>query len=131
MVSTLSQILTGALVSSHSNYKDDLSVVFVSCDHSEGEMKQFIAGKGFLHVPYNLASRNARWTPLRREIQEAAGVSMLPTLVILDGASGKILTSWGRAAVTRNFDNCVKEWKEGSSGCSWMTLVTGGGCNVM
>lgn len=94
-------------------------------------MRNFISGKGFLHVPFNMGGRTSRHSPLRSEIQTALGVSMLPTLVILDGTTGKVLTSWGRAAVSRNFDNCVKEWKEGGSGCSWMTLVTGGSCNVM
>jgi len=100
----------------------DFAVVFVSCDRSEAEMKSFIEMKGFLHIPFHSAARRA--------IQEKLGVSMLPTLVIVDATSGKVLTDWGRAAVTRNPKGCVKSWKAGGNGCSWVQLLTGGGCSV-
>ena len=59
------------------------------------------------------------------------GVSMLPTLVIVDGTTGKVLTDWGRAAVMRNPKGCVAAWKAGGHGCSWVQLVTGGGSCIL
>ena len=102
MVSTLPKVLAGAIVISSRQNKDDFTVAFVSCDHSEAQMRNFISGKGFLHVPFNMGGLTSRHSPLRSEIQTALGVSMLPTLVILDGTTGKVLTTWGRAAVSRS-----------------------------
>ena len=66
-------------------------------------MKSFCAGKGFLRVPFG--------SEARATIQARMGVSMLPTLVIVDVESGEVLTDWGRAAVTRNPDGCVAAWR--------------------
>ena len=103
-------------------HSQDFTVIFVSSDHSEAEMMSFIAGKGFLHVPFHGKARQA--------IQMRLGVSMLPTLVIIDGTSGAILTDWGRAAVTRNPAGCLEGWRAGGHGCSWAQLVTGGSCSL-
>lgn len=105
-----------------SKHDDDFTVCFVSCDHSEVEMRRFTAGKGFLAVPFH--------SEARQRIQMRLGVSMLPTLVIVDGRSGKVLTDWGRSAVMRNPQGCVQAWKAGGHGCSWLQLVTGGSCAV-
>lgn len=110
------------LAAFRTNHQDDLTVCFVSCDNSETEMKQFVAGKGFLTVPF--------YSDARRDLQARLGVSMLPTLVIVDGTSGKVLTHWGRAAIVRNPNGCIESWKAGGHGCSWMQLVTGGSCAV-
>ena len=103
-------------------HSDDFAVIFISCDHSEAEMKSFCAGKGFLRVPFG--------SEARATIQARMGVSMLPTLVIVDVESGEVLTDWGRAAVTRNPDGCVAAWRRGGHGCSWMQFLTGGSCSV-
>ena len=97
---------------------DDFTVVFVSSDHDEDEMREFVAGKGFLNVPFYNQATEALQSRLR--------VSMLPTLVIVDGTSGKVLTDWGRAAVMRNPGGCVQAWRAGGHGCSWCQLITGG-----
>jgi len=110
------------LASFQSKHADDFTVCFVSSDHSEAEMRRFMAGKGFLAVPFH--------SEARRRLQARLGVSMLPTLVILDGRSGEVLTDWGRSAVMRNPEGCVNAWKAGGHGCSWVQLVTGGRCTL-
>ena len=102
---------------------DDFVVVFVSSDESEADAKSFCAGKGFLNVPFHNKARLA--------LERRLGVSMLPTLVILDAASGRVLTDWGRAAVMRNPKGCIEAWRAGGHGCSWLQLLTGGSsCSV-
>ena len=98
-------------------HEEDFVVVFVSNDRSEAEMKRFSDGKGFLRVPFT--SRRRQW------LHHRLAVNMVPTLVIVDGSTGEVLTSWGRAAVLRNPEGCVESWKAGGNGCSWSKMVTG------
>mmetsp|Transcript_45835 Transcript_45835/g.146199 ORF Transcript_45835/g.146199 Transcript_45835/m.146199 type:complete len:175 (-) Transcript_45835:913-1437(-) len=83
-------------------------VVYVSSDHSEGEMRKTLERKRFLRVPYGSTCRS--------HLQRALGVNALPTLAIVDGSTGKVITTWGRAAMKSNEDGCLDAWEEGKSG---------------
>lgn len=95
----------------------DFVVTFVSSDRSEADMRAFAEGKGFLRVPYESAARRA--------VSQKMGVSMLPTLVIVDGTTGKLITDWGRSAVTKNPQGCIEAWRKGEHGCGWFTMLAG------
>jgi len=79
-------------------------------------MINFTKGKGFLRVPYN--------NQARAKVQRTMGVSMLPTLVVMDAASGKVLTDWGRTAVSKNGKGAVASWRNGGTGAGWTDLCT-------
>ena len=98
----------------------DVTVVLVSLssDHTELEMVNFARGKGFLRIPYKHAAR--------QRLQQKCGINMYPTLAIVDATTGQLITSWGRAALSRNKEGCLEAWRAGQSGCTWFELV----CNV-
>lgn len=56
----------------------------------------------------------------REKTAKEYGVQVLPTLVIVNGDTGAIVTTWGRSAVTKNPSGCLEEWKAGRSGVTWL-----------
>jgi hypothetical protein len=58
----------------------------------------------------------------RQALSEQFQVYALPTLQILH-SDGTNLTSWGKAAVTRNREKCLQDWKNKSSGASFLQLL--------
>ncbi|GMI15569.1 hypothetical protein TrLO_g14935 [Triparma laevis f. longispina] len=92
--------------------EDDVGVIFVSHDTSEKEMLGFVANKNFAYMPFRDKTFSA--------LNQLLSVSMLPTLVIVNRADGKVITHWGRTCVEKNGEGCVGEWKEGGSGVSWL-----------
>lgn len=78
-------------------------------------MREFAAGKGFLRVPFE--PKDAR-----TQAAESFGVQVLPTLVIVNGDTGAVITNWGRAAITKNPKGCLEEWKAGRAGVTWFQL---------
>ncbi|CAM9814917.1 unnamed protein product [Scytosiphon promiscuus] len=95
--------------------KDDFEVVFVSLDKSEQEMRDYVAGKGFVRLPFEPEAD-------RHKAAESFGVQALPTLIIVNGDTGEIVTSWGRSAILKNPKSCVSEWRAGRHGVSWLQL---------
>ena len=79
-------------------------------------MLEFVAGKGFLRLPYEPEEA-------RRRAAESFGVQVLPTLIIVDGDTGAVITDWGRSAVTKNPKGCLEEWKAGRAGVTWFQLL--------
>lgn len=93
-------------------HRDKLGVIFLSHDTSPDEAARFSAGKFFAVPPFR--------TQGSQVLNQLLGVAMLPTLVVFDRESGKVLTNWGRAAVQYNGDRCVEDWEKGKSGVSWL-----------
>lgn len=79
-------------------------------------METYINGKGFLRLPYAPDSA-------RTKCAQSFGVQALPTLVIVNGDTGAVVTTWGRSAVTKNPSGCLKEWQAGRHGVSWLQLI--------
>ncbi|CBJ26110.1 conserved unknown protein [Ectocarpus siliculosus] len=97
-------------------HKNEFEVVFVSLDKSEQAMRDYITGKGFVRLPFEPESD-------RHRAAESFGVQALPTLVVVNGDTGAVVTSWGRSAITKNPNGCLKAWKEGNHGVSWLQLL--------
>lgn len=101
-------------------HSSEFAVVFVSLDNSEEQFKEYVQGKGWYCIPYSESH-------LRQKLQASDfQVTMIPTLAICDfreGKEGKCITTWGKSAVTKNPDGCLKEWQEGRSGCTWLQLL--------
>ena len=51
------------------------------------------------------------------------GVNGIPALIVIQTASGKVVTKSGRGAVTSNPDGCVDQWLQRRSGTSWLSEV--------
>ena len=92
------------------------SVVFISLDKSEQEMKAFLQNKHFYSLPFQERS-------LANQLATKMGIKMIPTLVILN-QKGQVISDWGKSAVLKNPDNCIQEWEKGESGVSWFQLLS-------
>ncbi|CAM9534627.1 unnamed protein product [Phaeothamnion confervicola] len=90
---------------------NEVVVVFVSYDHRQVSCRD---KQEFFRVP---------WSGPRRAMAERFQVRMLPTLVVLDGDTGALVTDWGRSAVLRNPKRCLQEWRAGRSGATWWVLL--------
>lgn len=90
--------------------------IVLNVPRSEPEMKDFAAGKGFARLPFGPESA-------RHRAAESFGVQTLPTLIIVNGDTGEIVTTWGRSAITKNPKGCLKEWKAGRDGVTWVQLL--------
>lgn len=79
-------------------------------------MRNYITGKGFVRLPFEPESD-------RHRAAESFGVQTLPTLVIVNGDTGGVVTTWGRSAIMKNPKGCLKDWKAGRDGVSWLQLL--------
>ena len=88
--------------------RSSLQVVFVSADESSAAAESFARGKGFLAVPHDASDA-------RRAITNALNIRAYPTLIVLDTRSKKVVTRWGRAAISmeRQDGEVVREWLAG------------------
>jgi len=68
-------------------------IIFVSSDREEPAFKEYFAEQPWLALPY--ADRD-----LKNKLSAKFKVSGIPSLVILDGETGKIITMDGRSAIT-------------------------------
>ena len=64
----------------------DFEVIFVSSDSSEDEFKSYLNDMPWLAIPFDNEFK-------RDECNEKYEISGLPTLVLLDGETGKIITN--------------------------------------
>eukprot|EP00742_Colponemidia_sp_Colp-10_P005269 GILJ01005628.1.p1 GENE.GILJ01005628.1~~GILJ01005628.1.p1 ORF type:complete len:159 (+),score=20.55 GILJ01005628.1:38-514(+) len=97
-------------------HEDEFAVIYVSCDNNEDEMKENVAGKGYLCIPFD------DWQ-LRQKLSSELSVSMIPSLIIMDPRSGQVVSTWGKSAILKNRDHCLQEWSRGHSGVSWLQLM--------
>lgn len=72
--------------------------------------------KGMYAIPYQPESA-------RQEIMSALGVHGIPALIVIETATGKVITKSGRGAVANNPDGCVDEWLAGRSGTTWLSGI--------
>ena len=80
--------------------------MFISADRDEPGMRAFAQGKHFVSVRFDA---EARW-----QITSQMGVSMYPSLYVVNPQTGETLTRWGRALLTR--DGAMESWLRGESG---------------
>lgn len=90
-------------------YQKDLKalgfeIIFVSSDRDEESFKSYHGEQPWLAVPY--ARRD-----LKDSLSKKYKVSGIPTFVILDGATGEVITKDGRAAVSEDPTGKEFPWK--------------------
>ncbi|KAG2425623.1 hypothetical protein HYH02_014996 [Chlamydomonas schloesseri] len=95
---------TPQLASIYTNFKkdhvrkDDWEVVFVSSDRDEESFKEYFGEMPWAALPYDKREAKAQLSKLYK-------VRGIPTLVILDGETGEVITTSGRDAVSSD-DKC-------------------------
>lgn len=70
---------------------EDVAVVFVSLDNSKAHFEEYYGSMPWAAVPYEHAGRS--------RISPAYGVSGIPAVTVLDGATGKVLESNARGTI--------------------------------
>jgi len=73
--------------------KKDLEIIFVSGDNDEGTFNEYFGEMPWLALPY--ADRDRE-----KALSKKFKVSGIPSVVILDGATGELVTTDGRAAIS-------------------------------
>lgn len=86
--------------------RDEFCVVFVSADRDEPAMRAFVQGKQFVSVRFDADAR--------RQISSTMGVSMYPSLFVVNPQTGDTLTRWGTSLLTR--EGAIDSWLRGESG---------------
>ncbi|KAG2500528.1 hypothetical protein HYH03_001305 [Edaphochlamys debaryana] len=84
--------------------KEDWSVVFVSSDRDEDSFKHYFENMPWLALPF--AKREAKM-----ELSALYKVRGIPTLIILDGETGELITADGRDAVVEDDECAGFPWK--------------------
>lgn len=82
----------------------ELEVVFVSSDREETAFKEYFGEQPWLALPY--ADRKGK-----DALSKKYKVSGIPTLVILDGESGELITKDGRSAMMEDPEGANFPWK--------------------
>ena len=98
--------------------EENLSLVFVSVDNSEADFNIFRKGKPYLSVPFKDIHS-------RRSMANALNVTMFPGVTVIDTATKKVVTHWGRFAIEgeRSDGYIVNEWLEGRHGLSVLSFI--------
>lgn len=82
-----------------------IKVVFVSSDRSEGDFQSYYAEMPWLALPFG--------SPQKEMLGMTYQVRGIPSLIILDGSSGRLISSDGRADVGGayfNMQSCLEKW---------------------
>lgn len=93
----------------------DVTCIYVSADRNQYDMQDYISGKGWKSVSWDTSKE-------RDGLFSEYGVYSIPTLLVMDAKSGKVITTWGKSAIMKNSKGCVSEWKAGRAGVSWLQL---------
>jgi len=72
-----------------------IELVFVSSDRDQASFDEYFGEMPFLALPFNERE-------LKNKLSKKFKVSGIPTLVLLDGATGKVLTTDGRSVITED-----------------------------
>ncbi|KAJ3332063.1 hypothetical protein HDU93_009345 [Gonapodya sp. JEL0774] len=88
-------------------HKDEFSIVYVSSDNNKEQMMGNIKGKGYWAVPYEDST-------LRTSLSRDHSIIGIPTLVIVDGTTGEVISNRGKAAIQQDKNKAWEEWKQGT-----------------
>jgi thiol-disulfide isomerase/thioredoxin len=96
----------------------EVECVAIACD-AENSYEKLIAGDGcgMLRVSDgDDAEERARRVSTANAILRRCGVTMLPTLAVINYKTGEVVTTWGRTALTVNPRGALRAWQRGESG---------------
>jgi len=96
---------TPKLVETYKKIKDDgkkFEIIFASSDNDEKQFKDYFGEMPWIALPF----QDKRTS----ELSDLYGVEGIPTLVIVDPATGKTITTKGRASVTEDPNGAEFPW---------------------
>jgi len=102
--------------------RSSVSLVYVSSDDDEAQMQDYMEGRAWTGLPYNSLDRNE----LKKHFKTAARVEMeelgieerefhIPTLIVIDAATQKVLTYSGIQDVQESGSEAIGLWQMLSS----------------
>ena len=107
------------------SHSSSVGAFLVSHDLTEADRAAFVKGGagGCKHLSYSSSFRHANFSA----VNSVAGVTTLPTVVVVHVKTGKMVTNWGKAAVHYNPEHCLEGWRRGEHGISLLKAV----CSIM
>eukprot|EP00919_Chromeraceae_sp_WS-2016_P016945 GHVR01040470.1.p1 GENE.GHVR01040470.1~~GHVR01040470.1.p1 ORF type:complete len:148 (+),score=19.43 GHVR01040470.1:153-596(+) len=81
-----------------------LEIIFVSSDHTDEDFKKYLEEMPWLALPY--ADRDTK-----DKLSKKFGIKGIPTLVLLDGVTGELITKGGRDKVTSDPEGKDFPWR--------------------
>ena len=96
----------------------EVECVAIACDAENSYEKLIPAdGCGMLRVSDGEnAEERARRVSTANAILRRCGVTVLPTLAVINYKTGEVVTTWGRTALTVNPRGALRAWQRGESG---------------
>lgn len=94
------------------DHAEEISLLVASSDSEEKAFKSYISGKDWPFIDISDKETIAG-------LQKRFGIALLPSLVILNVETRKLVTTWGREAVSYNSESCVSDWDSGDEGFHW------------
>ncbi|ESO89074.1 hypothetical protein LOTGIDRAFT_229002 [Lottia gigantea] len=80
-------------------------IVFISSDRDEESYEEYMKTMPWLSLPFG---------PKSEQLSEKYGVSGIPTLLLLDSKTGKVITELGRAKITTDPEGTNFPWRNDS-----------------
>jgi len=98
-------------------HEGEVECVAIACDAENSYERLTAVGCGMLRVSDgDDAEERARRVSTANAILRRCGVTMLPTLAVIDYKTGEVVTTWGRTALTVNPKGALRAWRRGESG---------------
>lgn len=72
---------------------DELEIVFVSSDNDESSFSEYYGTMPWAALPFSESS-------VKEALSEKFGISGIPALIVLNGATGEVIDRAGRSTVT-------------------------------
>ncbi|KAJ9088830.1 hypothetical protein DSO57_1019265 [Entomophthora muscae] len=101
-----------ALESFINDHNDEISLLVASSDSEETPFKDYISGKDWPYIDLSAKETISG-------LQKRFGIALLPSLAILNIETCKLVTTWGREAISYNSENCLSDWDSGDEGFHW------------
>ena len=95
-------------------------VVFISSDQSDAQFNEYYAEMPWITLPFSARAEKA-------SLSSKFGVNGIPTLILLDGATGKVISTEGRSIITKDQSGNQFPWENASAGEGG---GGGGGCAI-
>jgi len=95
---------TPELAQFYQKMKSKLEIVFVSSDKDEAQWAEYYHSMPWLALPYNDRDR-------KNDVSQKYGVRGIPTLVLLDSATGEVISMNARMSVTQDPSGSGFPWR--------------------
>lgn len=106
----------------HAKTTNDWNVVYVASDKSDAQVQAFVGDSTFEQIPFaNVEERSE----LKRHFGACAGMEVgllgmsredrkfgVPTLIVLETATGNVISTDGVGEIMKNKEAAVEKWKE-------------------